>query len=873
MEFLDFFRRRRLYRDLSAEILEHVAEKTDALIASGMPPDEAALAARREFGNAPFLQESARDQWGWSAIDGFLQDVRYAARTASRDPAFTMAAVLILALGIGANTAIFSVVDGVLLRPLPYRDPARIVRLETSNAVLGVHAGPTSFPDYVDWRRSGIFDEVAVYIAGNSILQVGSASERVDSASASPTLFTLLGVTPLLGRLPGLEEGRPGARPLAMLGENLWRRDFGADPSVLGRDLRVDGKPLTVIGVLPASFTFEDNVGLWTTFELSGNLMTRNNRSLHVIAHLRPGQTLSEANSRLAALCSRLAAQYPDADRNWSADATSMLDADVGPVRRQLMMLLAAVSVVLLICCGNVAMLLLVRGAGRLREVGLRAALGASRVRIVSQVLMESVLISILGGIPGVLLARGLISLLVANAPRQIPRLAAVHIDQRVLLFALALSLLTTIFFGLGPALQLSRPDPRGFLRESNRTSTASRERRLLGGFLLIAETALSLLLLVGATLLVKSFLKLTSVDPGFRTDHLLTFHLPLPSSKFEAGREYLADRVNQYFTDVVDELERLPEVESAGAVMGLPLGGGGWQPWQGFAIPGNPQTAIHKTICVVMPVTSHYFRTMGIPLRAGRAFDDGDSSRAAPVAIVNEELARKYFGAQSPLGQAVLLEGAKKPVEVVGVVGSVKPDTLDAAAYPEIYLPEAQHPVPFMAIVVHTRVDPLALAPAIEKKILRLDPDVPPSRIRTAGQLLSRSLAQRRFSVMLMSAFAAIAIVLALIGLYGVISYSVAQSTREIGIRMALGARAKDVLALVLRKSLVLALAGIGVGMALSAGLTRLLTGLLFEVKPLDPAVLVLAPVGLAVVSLLACLVPARRAGRIDPCGALRSE
>jgi putative ABC transport system permease protein len=869
----DLFARHRREDDLEREIHTHLDLEAEEQHESGVPHEEAPYAARRALGNIMLIREATREMWGWTSLERFSQDLRYAGRMLRKNPVFMIAVILTLALGIGANTAIFSVVDLVLLRPLPYRDPARLVHIETKNSPLHISSGPASYPDFLDWRASGIFEDAGIYLIGNSILRVGDGSQRVQSGAASASFLSLLGVRPMIGRLPLPEEDRPSVNPVVLLSENLWRRQFGGDPSIVGRTVNLGGKPLVVIGVLPSSFVFERDPELWQTFELTGELEPRDNRFLDVLARLRPGDSLQQADSRLAALCIHLAEQYPKSNQDWSADPFPWQESQVGHFRTQLLVLLGAVCLVLFICCGNVATLLLVRGTGRLREIAVRSALGASRTRIVRQLLTENLFISLLGGSLGVALAAWCVSLFARYGPADIPRLAQAHVDLRILLFALSLSILTTLLFGLGPALQLSRPEVNAALQESGKSSTASRRRSLLRSALLAGETALSLVLLVGAALLVKSFIRLTSVDPGFRTDHLLTFHLPLPTNKFLTNGKYLKTQVVQYYEQVVEHLEHRPQVESAAATSELPLGGGGYRTWQGFALPRHPATAISKTLCVGQIVTPHFFRAMGIPLRAGRPFSASDDMTGLPVAIINETFARKYFPGENPIGQQVQLEGSPAMLEIVGVTGDVKPDGLDSESNPEVYAPHAQQPKPYMAIVVRTKTDPLSLAATVRDELMRIDRDVPPYRVRSAEHILDLSLAERRFSMTLMTAFAFIALILASIGLYGVISYRVAQSTREIGIRMALGARPADVLTLVLSLGLAPSVLGLAIGLVLSFGLTRLMSSLLYEVKPLDPIVLAVAPLALAAVSVLACLLPARRALHVDPVTALRYE
>ena len=867
---MSWWRSKRREHDLARELRGHLDLETEEQRRAGLAPEDALYAALRAFGNRTTIEEDTRMTWQWISVEKLAQDLRYAGRMARKNPLFTTLAILPLALGIGANTAIFNVVDTVLLRPLPYRDAARLVRIETRNEPLYVHNGPASYPDFLDWKASGAFEDSGIYFISNSLVRIGDTSERLPSGAATASLFSTLGVRPMLGRLPLPEEDKSGASRVTLLTESLWRERFGADPSIVGRSIDVDGKPSVVVGVLPASFVFERNPELWTTFERDENLTTRQNRFLSVLARLAPGESIQQADSRLTALCSHLSAQFPNSNKGWSANPFPWQESMTASIRPEL---LGAVCLVLFICCGNVAMLLLVRGIRRTREFGLRTALGASRPRIAVQLLTENLLLSLVGGGLGAALATWCVSLLVKFGPRDIPRLAEVHMDARVLLFALALSILTPLLFGLAPALQLSKPDVNTALQEGGKSSTVGRRRAVLRTGFLIAEMALSLLLLAGAGLLVKSFLRLASVEPGFRPDHLLTFQLQLPDSKFLKNGQFLESQVAHYYQEVIDRLGRLPQVESAAGAMDLPIVGGGYRLWQGFALPGNPSTGFSKTLCAAEVVTRDYFHTMGIPLKSGRGFTERDTKNAPLVAMVNQTFASKYFAGLNPIGRSIQLEGVPGLVQVVGVVGDVKPDGLDSGANPEVYAAYAQAVRPFLLIALRTKTDPAALIADVRSQLKEIDRDVPPYRIRTGEQAVALSLAERRFSMSLVALFALLAMLLAATGLYGVVSYTVTQSTREIGIRLALGATARDVFVVVLRQGLVPSVLGLAIGLALSWGLTPLMSGLLYQVRPLDAGVFALVSLVLVAVCGLACSAPARRATRVDPVTALRYE
>jgi putative ABC transport system permease protein len=781
--------------------------------------------------------------------------------------------IVVLGLGIGATTAVFSVIDVVLLRPLPYANAGRLVQVQTENAQLRVTGGPASYTDFLDWRAAGIFEDAGTYLPGNVVVRTGDGAERLPAASASASLFSTLGVEPLIGRLPTPDEDRPGPQPVVLLNESTWRRRFSSDPTILNRTVDVDGRPLSVIGVLPATFTFPGSPEVWTTFNDDGDLTPRDNRFLEVIARTRVGVSAELTTERLSTLCAALDQTYGSSNRNWRAAAVPWQESRVGGARPQLMLLAGSVCLVLLLACGNVAMLLLVRGARRVKEMAMRSALGAGRGRVVSQLLTECIVLSFASGGLGVSLAAWWVSLFARFGPRDIPRLSEAAMDSRVLVFALAVSCAAVLLFGVAPALRGSRPDVSVLLQESGRSSTPGRQRRALGQTLLIAETAISMVLVVGSVLLVRSFVTLVRVDSGFRTDHLLTFHLPLPATKYLDHGEYQRAHVREYFQDVLASLEARPDVESAAATLELPLGGGGYRVWQRFEMPGHPETASGKAIAVSNSVSAGFFRTMEIRVMRGRGFMPSDSATSAPVVVVSDAFAKKFLLDRDPIGQSVRTEGDSTLREIVGVVGDVKPDGLDSDPNPTIYVPFAQVPKPFMAVVVRTRAAPAVVAASLGRFLLSIDPDVPPYRVRSAEDLVSRSLGARKFGTALMAAFAATAVLLALVGLYAVTSHLVTQSTREIGIRVALGASRADVLHTVLGRALGPASIGLAVGVCVSLTAASTMTGLLFGIGPLDPAVIVAVPVVLAAGCVLACVIPARRILSVDPVIALRAE
>jgi putative ABC transport system permease protein len=803
----------------------------------------------------------------------WLQDLRLATRAMHRQPGASLVIIATLAVGIGANTTVFSVLDVVLLRPLPYRDADRLVRVHTDNDPLKISGGPASHPDFIDWRAADVFEDVGIYQLGNSVIRTGHASDRVPSAAASASLFSTLGVQPVIGRLPSAAEDRPGKQPVVLLTEAIWRHRFGSDPGILARPVIIDGKPLTVVGVLPASFVFQTDPEFWTTFEDDGDVSTRANRYLNVIARMRLGVPAAQVNERLRAICFQLERAYPDSNKGWRASVVPWQESEVSESRPQLVLLSGSVGLVLLIGCSNVAMLLLVQGARRSRELAVRAALGAGRRRIVSQLLTESLVLSLVGGAVGVGLAAWWVSLIAQFGPRNIPRLADTAISERVLLFALAASCASAVLFGVVPALRSSRPDVSALLQDAARTATPGRRRRTLSHALLIGETAISLLLVVWSALLVKSFVSLVNADAGFRIDHLLTFHLPMPTAKFLVGDQYQRDRVQQYFENVVAHLEARPDVESAAATLELPLAGGGYRVWQGFEITGHPQTGRQKTLAVSNNVTPSFFTTLQMPVLAGRRLTARDDRAAPPVTVVSEAFARTFLPGENPLGQHIRFESDTRQWEIVGVVGDLRPDGLDSKPNPTVYKPFAQDPKPFMAIVVRTRTDPAALGASLTSELLAIDQDVPPYRVRPAEDLVAQSLSARRFATVLMATFAAAALTLALVGLYAVVSHLVTQRTPEIGLRVALGASRAGVLGSVLRQALGPSCIGLSVGVVTAILAAPAIQRFLYGVEPLDPVVLLLVPVALLGACIIASLVPAHRAVRIDPLVALRTE
>lgn len=826
-------------------------------------------------------------------MGSLLQDLRYGLRMLAKNPGFTAVAVLTLALGIGANTAIFSVVDAVLLRPLPYSHPDKLVMVWSTYAQQGNAQGGTAPPDFREWvQQNSVFEGMAAFwMVDMNLSAPGQEPMRVQGARISASLFPLLGVKPLLGRnfAPGDEEH--GHNREALISYGIWQGRLGGDPSILGREINIGGNLYTVIGVMPKGMPFFDNVppvDLWVplSFAPGDNMNTRNNHFLPVVARLKPEVTMQQAQAEMTTISRRLADEYPD-NVGLGSKVVALHEQIVGNFRPALLVLLGAVGFVLLVACANVANLLLARAAAREREFAVRAALGARQGRIVRQLLIESLPLGLLGGMAGVLLAGWGIASLAALIPSNLPRFNPISVDGRVLFFTALVSLLTAIIFGLAPAYQSSKATIHETLKEGGCGSTEGRGRNRLRGLLVVTEMALALTLLIGSGLMLKSFYRLQRVDPGFSPENILTMQIPMP------GKKYPNPALARAFLDqVLERVKALPGVHSAGVSTGLPLGfGGGWGKF--FTVVGQPDPpSLDKVPLVNFELDSpDYFRTIGARLRQGRLFTRQDNETAQPVAIINEALARRYFLNQDPVGKSIwmlpplnLLPPSERDPDrlapqrtIVGVIADVKNVSLNQPADPILYAPYYQDKnegwFSTVWLSVRTSSDPLALAPAVRTQVQALDPDQPVAEVATMENLVSRSESQALFSTMLLAIFAAVALMLAAVGIYGVISYSVTQRTHEIGIRMALGAKRGDVLKLVVGQGLVLALAGIAAGLVGAFALTRFLSSMLYDVKPTDPGTFVLVSLVLLGVALPASFIPARRATKVDPMVALRYE
>jgi putative ABC transport system permease protein len=802
-------------------------------------------------------------------MNALLQDLRYGVRMLLKHKSFTAVALIALALGIGANTAMFSLVSGVLLRPLPYPDADRIVYFEGRNPTQGITASNVSFPDFTDWsKQTDLFAATAAYWVGNANLGAdGAEPERVPRAGVTSGFFSVLGVQPFLGRVFVPEDDRPNAQSVAIISHGLWKRRFGADPSVIGREVFISAKPVTVIGVMPPGFGYPQETQIWVTAGVVPAEEPRDNRSWSAIARLRTGVEVQQVQTRVSAMNAQLASEYPETSKGWDAAVLVLQDLLVREVRPSLLALLGAVGFVLLIACANVANLLLARAAGRQKEIAIRSAMGASRGRVVRQMLTESVLLSLLGGTAGLLLSVWLTDGLTAILPEGTPRVEQIGIDYGVLAFAIGVSALTGILFGLAPALQASKQDVSGSLKEGGRAGEGHR-RTGARSLLLVGEVALSLVLLVGAGLLIKSFMRLQEVRPGFNPNNVLISSVALPSAKYNATGQR-----PEFFRQLAERLEALPGVQAVGGGINLPLGASNYGIGRGFVPDGRPLTMEESVAASYYTITGDFFSALQVPVLAGRAFDVRDNGDAPKVVIVNETLAKRFYGSpEAAIGKRLTIwRDEKFAREIVGVVGGTKADTLERENNEQIYVPHAQDPTwGFMALVIRTAGDPAAFVPALRRELQAIDEDQPLYNIRTMDDVVRSSLGTRRVSMLLFSVFAGAALLLAAVGIYGVMAYSVTQRTQEIGIRMALGAQASDVLRMVVRQGMILVLIGIGVGVAGALGLTRVIANLLFGVNAADPLTFAAIALLLAFVALLACYLPARRAAKLDPMIAL---
>ncbi|HEY6217029.1 MAG TPA: ABC transporter permease [Pyrinomonadaceae bacterium] len=813
-------------------------------------------------------------------MNTLLQDIRFGLRMLLKSPSISIVATIALALGIGANTAIFSVVNAVLLRPLPFPDSESLVSVFEADTQRGLVRGSHSYPNFFDLRaQNTVFERVASYHSGDYILTGRGEPARLRGEVVTADLFPLLGVAPMLGRTFLPDEDKPGNGRVVILSEQLFRKNFSSDPSILNQAITLEGRPFTVVGVMPASFEFpiqNDPVELWTTIagDASGKEPVTVERGAHflsVIGRLKSGVTKEQAQAELTTIAARLEKQYPDENAHKTLRFESALTALVGNIRPALLILLAAVACVLLIACANVANLLLARATSRHKEMAIRAALGASRMRVIRQLLTESVLLSLLGGAVGLLLAVWWSDLLVALGKDDIPRAVHVGIDWRVLGFTLGISLITGLIFGLAPAYHSSKSELVDSLKDGGRGTSDGARRSRVRNLLVVSELAVAVVLLVVAGLLIQSLWRLRNVNSGLQPQNVLTFNVSLPEIKYNFERQ------SQFFIDLKSRLEATPGVQSASTIYPLPLNGDRFV--ISFEIEGRPMSPKDQPIAEFFTTGVGYFRAMGIPVIRGRDFDDRDKHGSTPVIIISETFARQIFPNEDPIGKRIhpgisSIEGENSVMrEIVGVVGDVRNQNLNTASKPAYYVPQTQIPFSQMVAVVKTTGEPHGMISAVTKDVGAMDGDIPLFGVKTMEEYMSASVAAPRFNTTLLSIFAGVALVLTIVGLYGVMSYSVVQRTNEIGIRLALGAQTRDVLLMIVKQGSKLIVVGLVIGLAGAFAATRVIASLLFGVTTKDPFTFVAAAVLLAMVALLACYVPAWRATKVDPLEALRYE
>jgi putative ABC transport system permease protein len=873
------FGRETVIEDIDRELGLHVDLQTDANIAAGMSPDEARREALRSFGNLPKIRDAAYDVKGGGFFETLSQDIRYGARVLTKHKTFTLVAVLTLALGIGANTAIFSVVNELLLRPLPYRDPDRIVMVWEVTPE-GRHQNTTSRGNFRAWREQNqSFDNMAAFSDQRHNLTGEGEPEELSVQRTNPEFFKVLGVDPLLGRPLVPEDAEANKPNVAVLSYGLWQRRFGGQANVIGKPIMLSGVPFVVVGVMPPHFQFfirqRSGTGrpaeLWTVLPMPTTPEAARGRFLGVVARLKNGVSVDQAGTEMRTIAARLSEAVPEVNKNFTAEVLPLREQFSGNVRRPLLLLLGAVGFVLLIACANVANLLLSLATSREKEIALRAALGASRLRIVRQLLTESFLLAMLGSLVGFALALWGIKALVAISPRDLINLQSVGLNVTVLMWTLLLSLTTGIIFGLAPALQITRLNLNDSLKEGGKGDSghATGSRRLRS-VLVVSEIALAVVLLASAGLLVKSFINLQQVDRGFDSQNLLTMVVRLPESTYKEDPQVVG-----FFRQALDRIQALPGVRGGGIVNFLPFYGGLGSA-TGFTIEGRPQPLPgDEPSTDVRVADAGYFQTMRIPLLQGRNFTDVEMNEPRRVVLINEAMAREHFAGENPIGRRIDVQMFDKPTptEIIGVVGNVKYESLIDEVHPTVYFTHPDLTYSFMTLVIRTEGEPAALAPAVHREIRSLDPNQPVSDVRTMNQVMSETVSRARFNTLLLGLFAGLATLLSAVGIFGVMNYSVALRTHEIGLRLAIGAQPRQVLVLVLKQGLVLTLVGVGLGLLAAFALTRLLSGLLFGVAAADAATFATISLLLVAVSLLASYLPARRAMRIDPLAALRYE
>jgi predicted permease len=863
------FRREKAETDLDSELRFHLESQIENNISAGMSREVARQSALREFGGVELAKEECRDERGAQFLEHLWQDIRFGVRILRKNPGFTAVAVLTLALGIGANSAIFSIVSAVLLRPLPYPNHAQLLHVHET------HFGSTAstnftYANFLDLERDAkSLENVAAYRPWTFNLTGSGDAEQVFGAEVSANFFSALGIRPYLGRaISAADDALGGENHVAVLSYALWQSHFGADPEIIGKTTEVNSQQYLIVGVTPQDFKFPDYAKMWCPLVPGGKLHdNRSSRLLTVIANLGSAKSLAVARSELSSVAAQIQNENPGASPGLSLNAVSLKESVVASVRPALMTLLIAAGLLLLIACANVANLLLARGATRKKEIATRLALGAGRARLISQLLTESLMIASLGGALGCVIAWWSLRF-VAALNGEFPRFGEITLDWRVLGFTLFISSVTGVIFGIAPALASLKLDFNASLNERAPNSSGAR-RGEISEPLVALQFALAMLLLIGAGLLGRSFMRLVNVNPGFNSENLLTMRVFLSPVRFPENDPKATIVLHQ----MLEQIRTIPGVRSAGMVNTLPITGGAATD---FAIQGRPAPLPrNEPVANINIVDSGYFRAIGIPLIDGREFTENDTQQSARVMIINQTMAKQFWPNENPIGKRVTMKNWGPPLsgEIIGVVGDTKADGIAADIYPMIYWPYFQFPQNFDAFIVRTDGDPTRMIAAIKERIWSVDKTLPISGIATMDQLISDSLARRRLNMILLIIFASVALLLAAVGIYGVMSYSVSQRTNEMGIRIALGAQPRNVLTLILKQGLSVALIGMTIGIGAALALTRLMSSLLFGISATDPLAFGAVAIALMIVALLACYIPARRATRVDPMRALRNE
>lgn len=871
--------RRRRYNEIAESIREHIDEKVTDLMDHGMSRDQAERAARREFGNATRIEEQSREVWQWQTLESILSDLKHAIRQMRKAPGFSTVVVIILALGIGANTTVFSIVDAVMLRPLPFVQPQRLVEVKASEE-QHFESSDVSYPDFFDWRiQARSFEHLVSYHDTSNILTGVNRPLHLDGEVVSWEMVPTLGISPELGRGFSSEDEKRGSRVI-LISHAFWKTQFAGDPFVLGRSISLSGNPYIIIGVMPATFRFpvtRPNNSFWTTLAVDADATdirpltaNRGTHFLTVIGRLKPGVIAAQADQEMKVIAAGLAKQYPETNtRHSSAWVQSELASVLGETSTLLLVVFGAVTLVLLIACGNIANLLLARVRDRHREIAMRSALGAARSRIVRQLLAESLLLGLIGGIVGCVLAFISTPAVLGLIGDSVPRAADAGVDLPLLGFALGMSLLSGIVFGMIPALTASKTDLVSTLKEGGSSDIPHQD--WLRSSVIVGQIALGIVLTVGAGLLVTSFVRLTRMDEGFAPDHLLTFTFDLPDSTYKDTRP-------QFYQQYFEKLRALPGVQSAAGVHNLPMTYD--LAMIGFENPEHPFPKGQQPNADLTFISTDYFRTLQVPLLRGRDFSVSDDMKAPQVMIVNEAFAKQYFPDENVLGKKLKpgasngMPGGPPLREIVGVVGNIRHSGTQREMPPAIYLPVSQLPNwCCLRSVVRTSGDPMDLEPTVRRLVSSMDPNLPVTQVRTMEDLFSLQLAQPRFAMILLGTFAGLALLLTVVGLYGVMAYSVSLRTREIGVRLALGAQRSTVMRMVLHDAAVLLLIGTAIGIVASVASASVLKTTLYGVDPHDPFVLTVVCIAVVLTGFLAAYIPSIRAASIDPMQALRSE